>query len=156
MELFTLLRDPLSVVAVALAIFVARVIFLAMRLKSAAKHPTLADLRALEDAKKFLDVHKESLGAAKQTLSSNLEAARDTLRYYRVPLMKARTMTREALEKSMADLKQYKRAYEEALKEGRDAIRSAKEQRAFQDTKRTSGRNRPRRLRSAPEEIERA
>ncbi|MGQ0798320.1 MAG: hypothetical protein ACT4OI_10740 [Methanobacteriota archaeon] len=148
MELIGLLRDPVSVVALALAIFAARVMFLAMRLKSAAKHPTLADFRALEDAKKSLDAHRESLGAAKHALSANLEAARDTLRYYRVPLTSARTMRHEALEKSMASLKQYKRAYEEALEKERDAIRSAKEQRAFEDTKRTHGRGRPRRARS--------
>jgi hypothetical protein len=150
MELLDLLRDPVGVVALALAIFVVRVMFLAARLRSAARHPTLADLRALEDAKKALDMHRASLGGAKSTLSESLEAARDILRRYRTPITTARTMKRESIERSMADLRQYKHAYERAVEEEREAIRRAKEQSAFEDTKRRRGGGRSRPVRSAP------
>jgi len=97
MDALTLLQNPLVVVGLAIAIFVARVLILAKRLKSAAANPTLADVRALAEAKKFLDKHKESLRDARGTMTGNLEGARDTLRHYRKPLDRARSERREAI-----------------------------------------------------------
>jgi hypothetical protein len=90
MDVFTLLREPFVVVGLAIVIFVVRVMYLARRLRSAARNPTLVDLRALEDARKSLDNHKESIRSARVTLEGNLEGARDTLRHYRKPLDRAR------------------------------------------------------------------
>lgn len=97
MDALTLLQDPLAVVGLAIAIFVARVMILAKRLKSAAANPTLADVRALAEAKKSLDKHKESLREARGTMTGNLEGARDTLRHYRKPLDRAQSEKREAI-----------------------------------------------------------
>jgi len=89
--------DPLVVIALALALFVVRVFYMARRLKAAAKNPSLTDLRALEDAKRSLEAHKESLAAARRTLSGNIEGSRDTLRHYRSPLDRARSARHEAI-----------------------------------------------------------
>jgi len=97
MEPLELFRDPLVVIGLAIAIFAGRVFYMAKRLKSAARNPTLADQRALEQAKQSLDAHKQSLRAARGTMTGNIEGARDTLRYYRKPLDRAREGTTKAI-----------------------------------------------------------
>lgn len=96
-----ILADPLIVIALAILIFAVRVIYLAKRLKFAAKNPTLVDVKALEEARKALDAHRESLNDAKATLSGNIEGARDTLRHYRRPLQRARAERQKAIGKAM-------------------------------------------------------
>lgn len=98
------LTQPWVVVLIAIAVFVGRVFYLAKRLKSAARSPTLADLRALEEAKRSLDQHRESLEQAKGTLASNLGGARDTLRRYKRPLGTAIDGRRRDLEDRMKSL----------------------------------------------------
>lgn len=116
MDALTLLQDPLVVVGLAITIFVVRVMILAKRLKSAAANPTLADVRALAEAKKSLDKHKESLRDARGTMTGSLEGARDTLRHYRKPLDRARSERREAISGPLKH-----EAFEEAKKLYRSA-----------------------------------
>ena len=102
--LLQFVTQPLVIVLIAIGVFVGRVVYLAKRLKSASKHLTLADMRALDEAKRSLDKHRESLDAAKGTLTQNLGGARDTLRAYKRPLNKAVDGRRQQLETSIKGL----------------------------------------------------
>lgn len=123
-----LLADPLPVVALAILIFVVRVMLLAKRLRWAASHPTAADRKALREARKALDAHKESLDEAKGTLSGNLEGAWASLRHYRKPLHRARSDKTTALGKAM-------------------------QQTALEDAKKLYRSNRPRKRRRARDDV---
>ena len=102
--LLQFVTQPLVIVLIAIGVFVGRVVYLAKRLKSASKHLTLADMRALDEAKRSLDKHRESLEEAKGTLTQNLGGARDTLRGYKRPLNKAVDGRRQQLETSIKGL----------------------------------------------------
>ncbi len=102
--LLQFITQPLVIVLIAVGVFVGRVLYLAKRLKSASKNFTLADMRALEEAKRSLDRHRESLEEAKGTLTKNLGGARDTLRGYRKPLDRAVDGRRQGLETSIKNL----------------------------------------------------
>ncbi len=102
--LLQFVTQPLVIVLIAIGVFVGRVVYLAKRLKSASKHLSLADMRALDEAKRSLDKHRESLDEAKGTLTRNLGGARDTLRGYKRPLNKAVDSRRQQLETSIKGL----------------------------------------------------
>jgi hypothetical protein len=69
--------DPLwLVIPAAVGIFLMRTLFIARRLKTAAANPTLADVRALRDAKRSLNAHREILDEAVASTKGHLEAAK--------------------------------------------------------------------------------
>lgn len=123
MEAIQILTEPLVIIAIAIGVFTFRVIYLARRLKSASRDPTFADLRALEDAKKALDKHKESLDEAKGALQANLGGARDTLRHYKAPYKASVDVRRKGIEKSMDDLDRFDEPLERAKAEQKGAFR---------------------------------
>ncbi|HEY7588504.1 MAG TPA: hypothetical protein VIB49_07160 [Thermoplasmata archaeon] len=137
------LTQPLVVVLIAIGVFVGRVMFLARRLKAAARNPSLADLRALEEAKGSLEKHRDSLEAAKGTLRLNLGTARDTLRTYKGPLNEAIEGRRRDIEVTMKALE----ASKDAQKKEFDKVRK---QTAFEDAKRSYKLNLPRKARRSP------
>lgn len=122
------LTQPWMVVLIGIAVFVGRVIYLAKRLRSSARNPTLADMRALEEAKKSLDAHKESLEAARETLAGNLGRARDTLRTYKKPL----TTTIEGRRK---DIEATMKSFEAAKDAQKKEFEKVRNQTAFSDAK---------------------
>ena len=155
--ILALFRDPLIVVLLAILVFVGRVIFLAKRLKSAARNPTLVDLRALEEAKKALDKHHESLDEAKRTLEETIEGARDSLRGYKKPLAKAVNGRRKGLESEMKSLKHFDAPLKAARMTKRRTLEDAKHQTAFEDAKKLYKKTRPgdgRRARKPSKDIE--
>lgn len=127
--LLAFLTQPLVILIIAIGVFVGRVLFLAKRLKSASRSATLADMRALDEAKQSLDKHRESLEQAKGTLTANLGGARDTLRTYKRPLNVAIEGRRKDIEATMKSLE----AGKDAQKKEFDKVRS---QTAFSDAKR--------------------
>jgi len=60
----------------AIAIFVVRVVLIARSLRAAARNPTLADVRALREAKRSLGEHRERLGKAKAAGKEHLATAK--------------------------------------------------------------------------------
>jgi chromosome segregation ATPase len=141
--IFALFRDPLFVVLLAILVFIGRVIFLAKRLKSAARNPTLLDLRALEEAKRALDKHHESLDDAKRTLDETIEGARDSLRGYKKPLARAVNGRRKGLESEMRSLEHFDEHLEAARSVKRRTLEGAKHQTAFEDAKKLYKKTRP-------------
>lgn len=128
--IFQIFQDPLLVVLLAIGVFTLRVVFLANRLKSAAKKPTLADMRALEDAKRSLDKHRESLQEARETLAGNLGGARDTLRHYKSGYKESVETRRKEIESSLKGLDRY----DESLRNAKES-RKAAFRRGFADAK---------------------
>lgn len=117
------LTQPLTIVVIAIAVFTGRVMYLAKRLKSAARNPTLVDLRALEEAKKALDAHRQSLDVARETLSGNLGGARDTLRTYKRPFARSVESRRKGIARAMDDLGRFGEPLTEAKAEQKAAFR---------------------------------
>jgi len=64
------------VIPAAVGIFLVRTLFIARRLKTAAANPTFADVRALREAKRSLNVHREQLDQAVASTKGHLEAAK--------------------------------------------------------------------------------
>ncbi len=60
----------------AVALFALRTLFVARRLKAAAQTPTLADARALREAKRGLQAHRGALEDARAAPRRHLEAAK--------------------------------------------------------------------------------
>lgn len=141
--LLTFVTNPLVILIIAVGVFTGRVYFLARRLKSAARHPSLADLRALDEARAALDKHRESLAEAKGTLAGNIGGARDTLRTYRKPLDRAVEGRRRDIEASMKALE----VDREAQKREFDKVRN---QTAFRDAKRLYKDALPRKTHRSP------
>ena len=112
------LADPLVVILVAIGVFVVRVVFLAKRLKAAAKDLTFADLRALEEAKKSLNAHRKSLEDAKGTIRENLGGARDTLRNYDASFEKSVEDRRHGIKAAMDELVESRAGYKDEFKKG--------------------------------------
>lgn len=142
------ITQPWMIVLIAVVVFTLRVIYLAKRLRSVARHPTLADLRALEEAKKSLDAHHESLDVAKGTLHDNLGGARDTLRHYRKPLDNSVEGRRKGLEAAMNDLGDFHETISRTKRETHSALHSglAAARKTYKETV-------PRRSRHAPKDI---
>ena len=136
------LTQPWVIILIGVAVFTGRVVYLAKRLKSAARAPLLADTRALEEAQRALDAHHESLAQAKDTLSGNLGGARDTLRQYKRPLDRSIETRRRDLEIGMKT--------REASKKDFDALR---EQKAFKDAKKLLRGGSTHRPHRAPKDI---
>jgi len=136
--LLQFVTQPLVIVLIAIGVFVGRVVYLAKRLKSASKHLTLADMRALDEAKRSLDKHRESLEEAKGTLTQNLGGARDTLRGYKRPLNKAVDGRRQELETSI-----------KGLAPGKE-LEKIRKQSAFSDAKRLYKTALPRKTHRSP------
>lgn len=114
------LTQPLVIILIAIGVFTGRVFYLAKRLRSASRKPTLADLRALEEAQKALDAHHESLNVARETLRQNLGSARDTLRHYKGPLNTSVEGRRKGIEDAMKNLDEFKDPLDKA-RAGKDA-----------------------------------
>ncbi len=140
--LLSILTQPWVVVLIAVGAFVGRVIYLARRLKSAARAPLLADTRALEEAQRALDAHRESLAEAKETLSGNLGGARDMLRQYRRPLNRSIETRRRDLESGMKSRETTKKEF--------DAVR---EQKAFKEAKQLLRRGSGHKPHGSPKDI---
>jgi len=136
--LLQFVTQPLVIVLIAIGVFVGRVVYLAKRLRSASKHLTLADMRALDEAKRSLDKHRESLEEAKGTLTQNLGGARDTLRGYKRPLNKAVDGRRQELETSI-----------KGLAPGKE-LEKIRKQSAFSDAKRLYKTALPRKTHRSP------
>lgn len=115
------ITQPWVIVLIAVVVFTGRVVYLARRLKSVARHATLADLRALEEAKKSLDEHHRSLDNAKATLEGNLGGARDTLRTYKGSLTASVEGRKRGLESAMKDLGDYTTPIAKAREEAKTA-----------------------------------
>ncbi|HYM39944.1 MAG TPA: hypothetical protein VEY12_07360 [Thermoplasmata archaeon] len=140
--ILSFLTQPWMVILIAVGVFVLRVVYLAKRLKSAARAPMLADTRALEEAQRALDAHHESLDKAKQTLTANLGGARDTLRHYRRPLDHSIEGRRRDLEMGMKT--------REASKKEFDSLR---EQKAFKEAQQMLRRTSAHKPHRAPKDI---
>ncbi len=146
--LLSFLTQPWAVVLIAIGIFVGRVIMLARRLRSAARHPTLADLRALEDAKKSLDEHHKSIDSARATLAQNLGGARDTLRHYKGPYTASVEGRKEDLEQAMKGLSDFHAPLEKARDEPKAALKKG-----LKDARKIYKSAVPRSARHAPKDI---
>ena len=140
--LLAFLTQPWVIILVGVAVFVGRVVYLAKRLKSAARAPLLADTRALEEAQRALEAHHESLAQAKDTLSGNLGGARDTLRQYKRPLDRSIETRRRDLEMGMKTREESKKEF--------DALR---EQKPFKDAKKLLRGGATQRPHRAPKDI---
>ncbi len=68
------------VIPAAVGIFVLRAVMIARKLKLAAQAPTLADVKALRDAKESLRAHEDHLEAAIAAPKAHLAAARNLSR----------------------------------------------------------------------------
>ncbi|HKZ89801.1 MAG TPA: hypothetical protein VJ300_06045 [Thermoplasmata archaeon] len=64
------------VIPAAIGLFLARTILIARRLKVAAANPTLADARALREAKRSLRAHRVELDSAVAGTHAHLESAK--------------------------------------------------------------------------------
>ena len=146
--LLSFITQPWIIVLIAIGVFVGRVFMLARRLRSAARHPTLADLRALEDAKKSLDEHHRSIDGARETLSKNLGGARDTLRHYKGPYAAAVEGRKEDLESAMTKLGDFHKPLEKAREEPKAALKKG-----LKDAKNIYKSTIPRNPRHAPKDI---
>jgi len=100
-------------------------------------------IEALEEAKKALDAHRESLDDAKRTLDETIEGARDTLRGYKKPLAKAVNGRRRGLESEMKSLQHFNAPLEAARSAKRRTLEAAKHQTAFEDAKKLYKKTRP-------------
>ena len=130
--ILALLTQPLTVALIAVGVFVAQVVYMARRLRSASRNLVLADTRALEEAQRALDSHRESLASARGTIEQNLGGARDTLRDYKHVLAASIADRRRDIESSM---------------KGYDELR---EQKAYKDAKKLLHDGVPRATRHAP------
>ncbi len=75
------------VIPVAVSLFLARTAMIARKLKIAAANPTLADTRALREARRSLKAHRGKLDEAVASAKGHLEAAKGLSR---VPSPRAR------------------------------------------------------------------
>jgi len=148
MDALALLTDPLVIVLLAIGVFAGRVFYLARKLKSAARDLTFADLRALEEAKRALNAHKESLGAAKRTLAGNLGSSRDTLRHYKRPYLSSVEGRRKNIEVAMRELDMYDKPLAEAREQQKEAFR-----RGIKDARKAVREALPRKTHRAPKTI---
>lgn len=146
--LLAFITQPWMIALIAIGVFVGRVVLLARRLRSAARHPTLADLRALEDAKKTLDDHHKSIDAARQTLAGNLGGARDTLRHYKGSFNASVDGRKEGLERAMKGLGDFHEPLQKARDEPKAALKKG-----LKDAKRIYKSTVPRNPRHAPKDI---
>ncbi len=121
------LTQPLNLLLIAVGIFTGRVYFMARKLKAASRNLTLADLRALEDAKASLDKHRESLADAKAAMDGNLGGARDTLRTYKRTLNQAVEDRRKDIKSVMGtQSKEFERAQkQEAFADAKKLYKTA-------------------------------
>lgn len=74
--------QPLVVLSAAIALFIARTVLHARRLKTAAKDPDLAKVMMAGQSPNLLKSHEESLNQAKGETVDSLADARRTLRSY--------------------------------------------------------------------------
>jgi len=146
--ILAILTQPWVIVLIAIGVFVGRVVMLARRLRSAARHPTLADLRALEDAKKSLDDHHKSIDSARATLTENLGGARDTLRHYKGSFNASVEGRKEGLERAMKELGDFHAPLEKAREEPKAALKKG-----LKDAKKIYKSTVPRNPRHAPKDI---
>lgn len=64
------------IIPLAVGVFALRAVMLARRLKTAARDPTLADIRAHKDARQNLRVHREELDAVLASPKAHLASAK--------------------------------------------------------------------------------
>lgn len=118
------ITQPPVLILIAILVFIGRVMYLARHLRSAARSPTFADLRALEEAKKSLDAHHESIEAARGTLRNSLGASRDTLRHYKGPYANSIETRRKGLGDAMSGLETFKAPLEKAQEDQKTAYKA--------------------------------
>lgn len=140
--ILAILTQPLTILIIAIGVFTGRVILLARRLKSASRSPMLADTRALEEAQKALDSHRESLQLARDTVTQNLGGARDTLREYKGPLNASIESRRRDIAASMRTREEQRKEFEEL-----------RDQKAFKDAKKLVRNALPRKTHRSPKDI---
>jgi hypothetical protein len=135
-SILALFTQPLIVALIGIVVFTGRVILVARRLRSASRSPSLADLRALDEAKMALDTHRKSLDGARETLERNIGGARDTLRHYKGPLNTSVEGRRRGIEDAMKNLEDFKdpldraragrdTAYKQGLKDAKKIVQDA-------------------------------
>ncbi len=81
-DLVAFVTQPLSVIVIALTLFIGRIILHARQLKTAAKDPDLAKIMTLGQGQSLLKAHENSLSQAKGESTGNLAQARGTLHDY--------------------------------------------------------------------------
>ncbi len=81
-DLLAFATQPLSVIIIAIALFIGRTILHARRLKTAAKDPDLAKILMAGQSPNLLKSHEESLNHAKSETAETLADARRTLHNY--------------------------------------------------------------------------
>src|SRR4030067_379549 len=118
MDVIQVLTEPLVIIAIAIGVFTLRVIYLAKRLKTASKDLTFADLRALDEAKKGLNAHKDSLEVAREPPQETRGGARDPLRHYDAPFTKTVEDRRKGIESVMDDLEKSRSGYKDEYRRG--------------------------------------
>jgi hypothetical protein len=137
-----LITQPVVIILVALAVFIGRVVYLARRLRSASRTLLLADTRALEEAQKALDSHRQSLQVARDTVTQNLGGARDTLRDYKEPLETSIESRRRDIQASVKMREGQKKAFD-----------SLRDQKPFKDAKKLVRNALPRKTHRSPKDI---
>ena len=136
------ITQPAVIAVIAIAVFTGRVLYMAKRLRSASRTLLLADTRALEEAQKSLDSHRESLQIARDTVTQNLGGARDTLRDYKAPLETSIESRKRDISASMKTREMQKKEF--------DALR---DQKPFKDAKKLVRNALPRKTHRAPKDI---
>jgi len=136
------ITQPAVIAVIAIAVFTGRVLYMAKRLRSASRTLLLADTRALEEAQKSLDSHRESLQIARDTVTQNLGGARDTLRDYKAPLETSIESRKRDISASMKTREMQKKEF--------DALR---DQKPFKDAKKLVRNSLPRKTHRSPKDI---
>ena len=89
------------------------------RRRSTARDPTALDVRAIEDAKKGLSKHQDSLDDAKRARDANLEAGRNSLRKYKAALSNAVEERLRELEHEMKANEHFDAPFKDSKKLGK-------------------------------------
>ncbi len=136
------ITQPAVIVVIAIAVFIGRVLYMAKRLRSASRTPLLADTRALEEAQKALNSHRESLQVARDTVTQNFGGARDTLREYKEPLATSIESRKRDISASMKTREAQKKEFE-----------ALRDQKPFKDAKKLVRSSLPRKTHRSPKDI---
>ncbi len=92
------------------------------RRKAAERNPLFADVRALQDAKRSLTAHRESIADAKRARDAGIEGGRDSLREYKRPLSTSITGRRAELERSMMAVDHFDESLQAAKRASRRRV----------------------------------
>ncbi len=92
------------------------------RRKAAERNPLFADVRALQDAKRTLTAHRESIADAKRARDAGIEGGRDSLREYKRPLSTSIIGRRAELERSMMAVDHFDESLQAAKRASRRRV----------------------------------